>query len=235
MTILLLTNNEKPQLIKAIAAAGDPHHLEPSSDEVKKMLKANVLLAAPSALHPWSRAIVDMRKDKNSTLEFMTPTNHKMKEASDEALAHFWLYPKIHCDYWLQLHQFLKVKSMPPSCPYQDLEEKLRQAAKKINQPIILSHDALVPLFRSFGIDAHAIRGSGHHEEPRPSQLKQLQKLLDHHQEVIWIVESRIHFPQSIEKMQRPKDRRLDLDTSGDFPQIGLTPLQRLQLLFAKL
>src|SRR5690606_32966076 len=122
-----------------------------------------------------------------------------------------------------------------PSCPLDSYEAKLKEAATKVKLPIILSHDALVPLFRSWGIDAHAIKGSGHHEEPRPAQLKELQRLLQKNEKVVWLIESRISFPSALKKMQRASDIKLELDTSGDYPFIGLHPLQRLELFFAKL
>ena len=232
-------NSELPKLEKAIATIGDPHHIEPSSKEIKNMSKAPVLLAAPMALHPWSNAIVNMRAQnkKTKTFEFKTSKNilTTYTDASLESLAHFWLYPTIHCDYWQQYHQWLNSNKEMPVCPYLEQEEKLKLAAKKVTIPIILSHDALVPLLRSWAIDAHAIRGSGHHEEPRPEQLKKLKQLLDKNAQVLWVIESKIHFPNSLKSMQRTSDRRLELDTSGDYPLVGLTPLQRLELLFAKL
>lgn len=229
---------EIPNLTKAISTVGDPHHIEPTSSEVKKMLNSDVLLSAPMQLHPWSQSVTTMRGQSNKrTLEFETADAFKtvFKNASNEALAHFWLYPKIHCDYWHQFHAWLKIKSKPPKCPYLEIEKQLEQAASAIKLPIIISHDALVPLLRSWGIDAYAIRGAGHHQEPGPAQLKALQKLLVKHEKVIWLVESRIHFPASIKTMQRAQDQKIDIDSSGDYPLIGLTPLQRLQLLFAKI
>lgn len=230
-----------PKLATAISAVGDPHHIEPSSAEIKAMTKTEVLLSADASLHPWSRPIVENRKNKKhlKTILFTTPVDYKqeLKEASNEALAHFWLYPKIHCAYWQQFHRWLNADETikAPECPYRFLEEKLKLAAKRVTIPVILSHDALVPLLRSWGVDAHAIRGSGHHEEPRPNELKKLQDLLKKHPKVLWIVESRIHFPNALKQMQRTSDKKLDLDTTGEFPKVGLAPLQRLDLLFSKL
>lgn len=227
-----------PELTKAISAVGDPHHIEPTSAEIKAMTKAEVLLAAPPELHPWSRQIVKIRHgQKLQTFEFPLSKAKELgySDASPEALAHFWLYPKIHCQYWEFLHQQLNLTKSLPACPYSNYETKLKLAAKKVKLSIILSHDALVPLFRSWGIDAHAIKGSGHHEEPRAAQLKELQRLLQRQEKVVWLIESRISFPSALKKMQRPSDIRLELDTSGDYPSIGLHPLERLELFFAKL
>src|SRR5690606_8259939 len=100
---------------------------------------------------------------------------------------------------------------------------------------MIISHDALVPLLNSHGIKAYAIRGSGHHEEPHAAQLKQLQKLLDKNPKVIWVIERRINLPGALKSMQRTSDITINVDTNGDYRFIGLTPLQRLQLMLAKL
>lgn len=232
------TKVEIPPLEKAISINGDPHHIEPTSSEIKAMTRAEVILAAPAELHPWSRQVVKIRHDqKLQTLEFPLVKAQELgyQDASPEALAHFWLYPKIHCQYWEFLHQKLAKSPTLPECPHAHYENKLKIVASKIKLPIILSHDALVPLFRSWGIDAHAIKGSGHHEEPRPAQLKELQRLLQKNEKVVWIIESRISFPSAIKKMQRTGDIRLELDSSGDYPSVGLHPLQRLELLFAKL
>lgn len=235
---LKVTQADIPMLKKAIAIDGDPHHIEPTSAEIKAMTKAEVVLAAPPELHPWSRQVVQIRNGQQlQTIEFPLANGKELgyEHASPEALAHFWLYPKIHCQYWEYLHQKLAKATTLPQCPHAEYETKLKNVASKIKLPIILSHDALVPLFRSWGIDAHAIKGSGHHEEPRPAQLKELQRLLQKNEKVVWIIESRISFPSALKKMQRTGDIRLDLDTSGDYPQVGLHPLQRLELLFAKL
>lgn len=232
------TNSEVPALKKAISIDGDPHHIEPTSAEVKAMTKALVVLAAPAELHPWSRQIVEIRKKQQlQTIEFPLANGKQLgyEQASPESLAHFWLYPKIHCQYWDYLHQKLAKAATLPTCPQLEFEEKLKGVASKVSLPIILSHDALVPLFRSWGIDAHAIKGSGHHEEPRPAQLKELQRLLQKNEKVVWLIESRISFPSALKKMQRTNDIKLELDTSGDYPFIGLHPLQRLELFFAKL
>src|SRR5690606_3581935 len=113
-----------PKLATAISAVGDPHHIEPTSAEIKAMTKSEVLLSADSSLHPWSRAIVENRK-KNAqlkTLLFSTPADYKreLKEGSDEALARFWLYPKNHCAYCSQLHEWINQDKVQPApkCPY---------------------------------------------------------------------------------------------------------------------
>lgn len=224
-------NNESPKLVKAIASILDPHEVEPNSAELKKLYKADVVISAPSELHPWIVPILKMRQKQGQLKSFQfqiaSSIKNKYKNASTEALAHFWLYPDIKCDFILQLQQWLKAKDTPKNCPFENDADFLNQVDKTI--PVIVSHDAIVPLLTSFGIKAYSIKGSGHHEEPSPKQLKNIQDILKQNPKVLWIVEKQIHFPHSIEHLQRKSDKIIKIDTNNDFPSTGLSALEELK------
>lgn len=228
------SNQPVPPMSKAISSIADPHHIEPTSKEIKKMFNAEYFAAASDQLHPWVKSIIKMRtsESKLKTIQFSLADKEKNKysnsNSNKEALAHFWLYPDIICSYWTQFHAWLASSAQVPVCPYLQQLDDLKSAAKKVNMPVIVSHDAIIPLLQSIGIKAYAIKGSGHHEEPRPEQLKALKKLIDHNPTVIWIHEKQIHFPHAISDLQRTNDKKIMIDTNGDYPQTGQRPLQQL-------
>ncbi len=227
---------ESPTFVKAIASILDPHEIEPNSAELKGLYKAEVLISAPSELHPWIVPILKMRQKQSHLKSFQYNISDslktKYKNASTEALAHFWLYPDIKCDFYKKLQQWIELKTDKKTCPYFTDADFLNEVDKTI--PIIVSHDALVPLLTSYGIKAYSIKGSGHHEEPSPKQLKNIQDILKQNPKVLWIVEKQIHFPHSIEQLQRKSDKIIKINTNNDYPSKGLTALEDLKRLLQK-
>tara|TARA_R110000868_G_scaffold163614_7_gene395878 strand:+ start:1863 stop:2660 length:798 start_codon:yes stop_codon:yes gene_type:complete len=214
------TNSPLPSFEKAIKIVKDPHHIEPNAKEIKAMYKAQVFITAPMPLNPWAKSVLKMRREQNAkVIELMSPITK-----DKEALAHFWLYPEIACQLWTQVHEQLKLQENEPACPYNfDFKQ-----TGKTEFPIIISHDAVVPMLKSLGYDIHAIKGSGHHEEPKPQQVKAIADTVNKYKKVVWIEENNIHFPHSIEKMQRSNDTVLEIDTNGDYPGELLAPLKNL-------
>ncbi|PIP89237.1 MAG: hypothetical protein COW01_06850 [Bdellovibrionales bacterium CG12_big_fil_rev_8_21_14_0_65_38_15] len=227
---------ESPHLVKAIASILDPHEVEPNSAELKGLFKAEVVISAPSEMHPWIVPILKMRQKQSHLKSFQYNISKslkaKYKNASTEALAHFWLYPDIKCDFYQKLKQWIEIKADEKPCPYMADADFLSEVEK--TTPIIVSHDALVPLLISYGIKAYSIKGSGHHEEPSPKQLKNVQNILKQYPKVLWIVEKQIHFPHSIEQLQRKSDKIIKIDTNNDFPSTGLSALEDLKRLLQK-
>lgn len=230
---------EAPSLTKAIASSGDPHEIEPNSAELKRLYKAQTLISAPSELHPWIIPILEMRQKHKNIKSFQYKIPEKLTEeypnASNEALAHFWLYPKIKCDFFQKIGQWVshdQTQKQPP-CPFENEADFLKHINKEL--PIVVSHDAIVPLLKSYGFTVFSIKGSGHHEEPSPKQLKNIQDILKLHPKVIWIVEEQIHFPQSIRKLRRKNDTVLSIDTNKDYPSTGASALEELKNLLQKI
>ena len=209
----------EPTFKKAISLVKDPHHIEPNAKEIKAMYQADNFITAPMSLNPWAKSVLKMRRDKKSkVIELQTSAD------TSAAKAHFWLYPEVACELWQQVHNQLKLAPKTPPCPY-DLKEA--QVLKNQN-PIIISHDALIPFLNQRGFKVYAMKGSGHHEEPKPKQVKLISDTVKNSKKIIWIEENNIHFPHSIEKLQRPHDIVIEIDTNGDFPGELMAPIKSL-------
>lgn len=222
-----------------IYVSGDPHEYEPSTAEIKSLLSAPILLTGPNELNPWIKKI-NFQRSKNPALKTISLLFQKKHfdfypKASGEALSHFWLYPKIYCSFKEQLEVELKKINeavMISRCDPTSVEKELAQALTKINKPIILTHDALLPLLS--GLDpAHmivAIKGSGHHEETSTDAIKKMYKALEA-PSAVWIIENSINVPQNILSKVRSSDIVIKIDTANSS---GPTPFSIIKELTSK-
>ncbi|MGZ3787993.1 MAG: metal ABC transporter solute-binding protein, Zn/Mn family [Bacteriovorax sp.] len=204
--------------------SGDPHEYEPSSAEIKNLLSAPVLLTGPSELNPWIKKINFQRSKISSLKTISLPFEKKdflaYPKASGEALSHFWLYPKVYCSLKTKLEEEMRksgyaLKSSK-ACNVKGPEEELQKVLTKIKWPLILTHDALLPLLQELD-KSHmivAIKGSGHHEEAKPETIKRMYDALNAPQ-VIWVEETGITTPQNILNKIRSKDIVLKIDTAN--------------------
>ena len=209
-----------------VSITGDPHEYEPSISEIKKLISAPILITGPYELNPWTRKINFQRGKipslKTISILFDEKDYMAYKNAGHEAISHFWLYPKIYCSLKNKLESQLKqlgfVLKRLTICDSQKPEEQLRSILLKIKRPIILTHDALLPLFLNLSQDkTHtivAIKGSGHHEEANPESIKKMYNALAS-PEVIWIQEIGINIPQNIINKIRPNDKVIKIDTAN--------------------
>jgi ABC-type Zn uptake system ZnuABC Zn-binding protein ZnuA len=206
-----------------INMTGDPHEYEPSTAEIKALMSAPVLIIGPSELNPWIKKI-HFQRSKNPALKTISlPFEKKMLDSYPKALAetlsHFWLYPKIYCAFKHQLTAELKKNGenvTEKNCDSEKVEKELRTALLKIKKPLILTHDALLPLLASLapGEQIVAIKGSGHHQEAGIDAIKKMYQALEA-PSVIWIVESGINVPQNILNKIRPTDFIIKIDTAN--------------------
>lgn len=206
-----------------INITGDPHEYEPSTEEIKSLLSAPFLLTGPNELNPWIKKI-NFQRSKNNALKTISLLfdNKRLNfypKASPEALSHFWLYPKIYCSFKEQLEDELKKYGEAVTlkkCDSSKVENELSQTLSKVRMPVILTHDALLPLLSSLD-PAHvivAIKGSGHHEETGTDAIKKMYKVLEAPR-AVWIIENNIHVPQNILNKVRPTDIVIKLDTAN--------------------
>ncbi len=204
--------------------SGDPHEYEPSTTEIKNLISAPTLLTGPTELNPWIKKL-NFQRSKNPALKTISLTFEKSTldlypKASPEALSHFWLYPKIYCSLKTKLEQEMKelhytLKSIK-SCDSSTTEQELKSVLMKTKQPIILTHDALLPLLTDLD-KAHtivAIKGSGHHEETSTQSIKKMYDALQA-PVAIWVIESSINVPQNILSKIRTNDIVVKLDTAN--------------------
>jgi ABC-type Zn uptake system ZnuABC Zn-binding protein ZnuA len=224
--------------------SGDPHEFEPSANEIKKLLSADFLLAGPHELNPWIEKIGFQRKKLKKGETFTLKLDQKFLNlyigGNHEALSHFWLYPKVFCDFKMQLDNRI-IKDLAPSqkanndfCQKEAeaIESDLKSTLSKINLPIILTHDALLPLLKTLAPNAQnvvAIKGSGHHTEATPQSVKFLYDALKSPR-ALWIVESGIHVPENILAKKRKNDFILELDTAHSKGQKYFQVLEELNL-----
>jgi ABC-type Zn uptake system ZnuABC Zn-binding protein ZnuA len=212
--------------------SGDPHEYEPSSHEIKKLITAELLLVGPHELNPWI-AKIDFQRKKIKKLTTLSLSLDKKDfdlypKAGHEALSHFWLYPKIFCLMKDRLFTELQkasiiaqnIKNSNEKCLSQktSIEKELSSSLAQIKLPLVLTHDALQPLFESLKPDPTfivvAIKGSGHHHEATPHSVKKLYDALKA-PKVIWIEEKGIHVPQNILSKKRKTDLVVTLDTAN--------------------
>lgn len=239
--LIAAENNVKNLETKSlINMTGDPHEYEPSTAEIKSLLSAPVLITGPVELNPWIKKI-NFQRSKNPALKTISLGFHKKHRdlypgGSGEALSHFWLYPKIYCSFKSALTEELKKngeKVTDKNCDSSAIEAELKKALTVLNRPVILTHDALLPLFKSLNPSQPvvAIKGSGHHEEAGTDSIKKMYDALKS-PSVVWVVESGIHVPQNVLNKVRATDTIVKIDTANSS---AATPFSVLTELAAKL
>lgn len=207
-----------------VSITGDPHEYEPSILEIKNLISAPLLITGPAELNPWIKKI-HLQRNKIPSLQTISLLLEQKDylaypSANQEALSHFWLYPKTYCSLKNKLEKELvklnhAAKKIKP-CDFKKPEEALRALLIKIKKPIILTHDALLPLLDTLGGKGHtivAIKASGHHEEASPQSIKKMYNAMASPQ-VIWIQEAGINIPQNIINKMRPTDIVIKIDTA---------------------
>lgn len=232
-TTIVTEQGQSLEMESIVNISGDPHEFEPSITEIKKLMSADFLIAGPYELNPWIKK-VNYQRSKNSALitKSLSLKEQHVKLYSTisngitkEALAHFWLYPKIYCDFKTELTRILtEEKIIVVKNKTEDLclnkavemEKQLRSTLAQMSIPIILTHDALWPLLNSLNEKKSsivAIKGSGHHAEASSDSVKKLYGALKSPR-VIWIEEKGINIPPTILNKKRATDIVIKLDTS---------------------
>jgi len=222
-----------------VSITGDPHEYEPSILEIKKLINAPILITGPNELNPWTQKINSQRSKaptlKTISILFDQKDYLAYKDANHEAISHFWLYPKIYCSLKNKLESNLKqlgheLKKLS-ICDYKKPEDQLRSVLINIKYPIILTHDALLPLFLNLAPERAnqivAIKGSGHHEEASPISIKKMYNALSS-SKVLWIQELGINVPQNIINKIRPTDTVIKIDTAKGLENDSFSVLNEL-------
>lgn len=214
---------------------GDPHEFEPSSSEIKNFLNAKILITGPIELNPWIKKI-NYQRSKNSKLQtFNFSISEDLQKFynsnNKEALSHFWLYPQIFCDFQKQLTTFniFNKNKNYVSCNSKDIELEISEAFKKIKNPIVMTHDALYPLFKKYvakNINIINLKGSGHHEEISPIIIKEIYKLSD--PKIIWIIENNMAIPDALKNKIKNTDKKILIDTAKSSDTNDFSILKKL-------
>lgn len=223
---ILMENNISDVKTEVIVnMSGDPHEYEPKASEIKGLISAPILITGPHELNPWLKKILEQRsliKEAVTITLPLTPAEFKFyKNASAEALSHFWLYPKVYCILKIKLNNELKNIKIPitkkSQCDIITSEKVLKNALAKVKMPIILTHDAILPLLNQLKQNDEqkfvSIKGSGHHEELSASSLKNMYDALKSPR-VIWIKEKGINIPANIFNKIRTTDKIIEIDSA---------------------
>lgn len=218
----------------AVIISGDHHHFDPNPSDIKKLIMTKELFHGPQALHPWMKTIIKQRNLNKNVINYGLTLNPQFKndfpKATDEALSHFWLYGKIACDMLKQYEQQLQLKSRENCLKnYLEIEEKLKEYFMKNKISVVLTHDALEPLFLSLGANVISLKGSNHHEEISPNAIKKLYNETKN-QKLIWILETGFDIPGSVRNKIQIKDRVIKIDTMGSVNQKLTFVLENLLL-----
>lgn len=217
--ILQENANHDITLENIILPTGDPHEFEPSIQDIKKLMRAPTLLVGPVELNPWMKNISELRlKEKNlKTIILSLPIFAAKEYPTDdtEALGHFWLYPKIYCH--LKKEISLRLGFKPSSnCAYSNVESHIAADLKLISSPVILTHDALLPLLKKLSTNKNqimALKSSTHHGEVSAAAVKHVYDALQN-SKVIWIFEDNIAVSENVKNKIRKQDTIIKIDTA---------------------
>ena len=213
-----------------VKIVGDPHEYEPTTTEVKDLIKAEILIAGPAELNPWIKKVNYQRSKSTQSKTLSIPLTKEeltlYPGGNHEALSHFWLYPKIFCalksklEAQLVSQNIMKAQGSKNICPEEakKIEADLKATIQNIKLPLVLTHDALLTFLESVSTDSHnkvvAIKGSGHHQETSPKSVKKLYDALKE-PKVIWVDELGINIPQNIVSKKRNTDLTVKIDTAN--------------------
>lgn len=228
----LLPGQSQIQFRTVMPQNTDPHEFDPGPQFIKEMVSAPIFLAMPDNYFPWIQSIIKMRKQSQKT--FSPQISNKFlatyKTNNKEALAHFWLYPHIHCEVKKQMANFLNVNS--PNCASRnELEQQLLRLKKYY---FVLTHDSLAPLLSSQDLTFTQIKTSHHHDQISSSTIKDIYNLKDK-PNVIWLKESQIQIPQQL-KNSIPKNVTIvEIDTEGKLGDESLAILNELSSKFSRI
>ncbi|MBC7712605.1 MAG: zinc ABC transporter substrate-binding protein [Rhizobacter sp.] len=220
-----ISNFEFESLVKIV---GDPHEFEPTTTEVKDLIKSEILISGPVELNPWIKKVNYQRSKMNSVKTINVPLEdsdyNQYASISREPLSHFWLYPKIFCSLKTHMEEqfvamgYLKTLPQNKTCATEGAKvtAELQSTLESLKLPVILTHDALLPLLESlkFSSGVVAIKGSGHHSEASPQSVKKLYDALKS-PKAIWVIETKISVPQNILSKKRNTDLVVNIDTAN--------------------
>jgi len=217
--------------------SGDPHDYEPSMNEIKIFLKSQNIILGPAALHPWLENKIKNHLIQNKNfqkylfrVDFLESTLNdfaKIGQKNKEALAHFWIYPMIYCDFAQQLLKHLNLLSeitkrnltLGYTCSSKQIEQELKIALKNTQLPMVLTHDALLPLIKYVQRDIPTeqqlvvlnLKSSHHHDEIDARKIKQFENLQKKNKNILFIIEKEMILPSSIKSKIRPTDKIIEI------------------------
>lgn len=200
----------------------DPHHFEPSLKEIKSLIDAKTLALAPAGINPWAIKIAQKRIGKDlKTLQLKVPQKFftKYQTKNTEALAHYWVYPDILC----YLKNEMQGKGLSIN-EFDCSEEKVLSQTQKLTKliggkRIVITHDALAPLFTHSKALVLTLVSSEHGHRPDLSTYKELADWQKDKEKIIWLLEKNIKTNKNILKKIKPSDIQIKIDITGKINQ----------------
>ncbi len=235
-------NLKASEIKNLVTIVGDPHEFEPNPTEVKNLISIPVLITGPSELNPWARKINYQRAkgqfQKTLILNLENADYNLYQGNNREALSHFWLYPKLYCVLFEKIKVSVKTNELKLMSAAQNncsaeadkIESELKSTLKNFKLPIILTHDALLPLLKTLGgnsLQVVAIKGSGHHQEANVQTVKEMYDALKN-PKALWIQEKNIKVPENVLNKKRPNDLTLLIDTNESHAEEMFSILKEL-------
>lgn len=198
----------------AIKMTGNPHHHEVTTRQMKRLLSTKNLFFH-SHLQPEIKKVVQ----KNP---------HAIDTAFRDRDGHFWTSPE-------KLEVYLKnLKSLLLKKGLKVINKKIIDTKEKFSrldgETLVLSHNALAPLFLSLGAKLIILSSVGHHHGLGASTLalKNLEDRLKNPRPITWFFEKEIHQVSSLKKKIRPQDKLIELSITGT---LGDSPFKLLDQL----
>lgn len=234
-------SKNNPKITLAYKPHGDLHESMPTPSEMKKLATGNYIIIGPSELHPWSKKLLEMRKNlKGSTLNLeLNRDNYPLyKNQSKHALSHFWLFPSIVLDLQKKLGEDfagrfgLHLSEEKPNSTlfFETAEEEIKKETSRLKGYLfITSHEAIGPLFNNSEIKTIALKAH-EHGELSPRLIKELENNLKNRdpQKTVWFLEKNISLsPQLLLKIN-PKNQKIEINIEGKLEDSLEQPLKDL-------
>ncbi len=240
---ILPLSGDVPELILAYKPHGDIHEATPTASEMKNLASSEYLIIGPSELHPWSKKLLDLRKNKMGSTLILKIQKEKLenypnyKDAPMTSLAHFWLYPEIAMELQKNLAQefanrFGLQASEEPSglLFFRETQHNLNSKLSKLKGAlVIVTHNALVPLLKENGALVFSLKANEQGEVP-PLILKKLEENLKKaaEEKTIWILEKNISVSSQIQKLIKPTHKKIEVMIEGSMNEKLESPLTHL-------
>ena len=230
----LIRSQTKITLKPLLQHVKDSHHYQLTSHDIKELLAVDYLVIPPQELQPWIQSIVVKRNELNKKTFFLQLPKDlsPYQNVSKETLAHFWYYPEILCQLYIQLQNQLSIWKFESvsqnACPWQNTTSELKEKIdpRFFQNQIVITHNSLSAYLISLGFNVTTLMSGDEHHHLTSEKLKLLQTIVKTQNPIIWILENNIPVSIQIEQRYfRKGDIKIWMDTNG---QLQEDPTQSL-------
>ena len=201
---------------------GDIHEFKPNSGELKKLMQYQPIIAGPVSHQSWVKLARQsgLLKDKSTYyLEDMGSNDH------------YWLSPDLAKQFEIRINTILSKLGLST---YEELpwSQSISLEAKKIQEllklkkisKVVLSHNALVPLFETFDeLEVLVLYNDDHHQEVSAKDIKKVYTWSSKKDDLLFIYERNITWPSPL------KGKTFEQVKKINWSPIGVTPLAQFR------